>query len=205
MTNKELMADDNSLNLRYYMNGTVDTITFCDQTLTDDQIEFMTTNLPSKCRKVRFLRTELTDIGISHIAENLLLRRDGGSNLMHLCLSGASVTDEGVNSLCNALLAGNNKLQSLNLELNERITFVGARALAEMLKMNNQGGCLEVLDISYTMIGRNGVYAVCKSLENNIKLKQLDITGTLTIEERKDEELKDLLQGISERLQLIHY
>jgi hypothetical protein len=40
------MADDNSLNLRYYMNGTVDTITFRDQTLTDDQIEFITRNLP---------------------------------------------------------------------------------------------------------------------------------------------------------------
>jgi hypothetical protein len=165
----------------------------------------MTTNLPSKCRKVRFLRTELTDIGVSYIAENLLQRRYGESYLTHLCLSGASVTDEGVNSLCKALLAGNNKLQSLNLELNGRITSVGGRALAEMLKMNNQGGYLEVLDISYTMIGRDGVCAICKSLENNIKLKQLDITGTLTIEEREHEELKKLLQKVSERMQIIHY
>jgi hypothetical protein len=74
-----------------------------------------------------------------------------------------------------------------------------------MLKMNNQDGCLEVLDISYTMIGRDGVYAVCKSLENNIKLKQLDITGILTIEEREHEELKELLQKVSERLEIIHY
>ncbi len=91
------------------------------------------------------------------------------------------------------------------MELNGRITSVGARALAEMLKMNNQDGCLEVLDISYTMIERDGVYALCKSLKNNIKLKQLDITGTLTIEEREHEELKELLEKVSERLEIIHY
>jgi hypothetical protein len=138
MTTKELMADDNSLNLRYYMNGTVDTITFRNQTLSDDQIEFITTNLPSSCQKLIFQHTELTDIGVSHIAENLLLRGGSGPKLTFLCLTGASVTDEGVKSLCSALLAGNNKLQTLSLELNEKITFVGARALVEMLEMKNQ-------------------------------------------------------------------
>lgn len=164
----ELMAGDNSLNLRYYMNGTTDRLTFRDQALTDDQIEFITTNLPSSCRKLIFHRTELTDIGINYIAENLLLRGGVGSNLTFLCLANASVTDDDVNSLCNALLAGNNKLQKLNLEINEGITSVGAKALAEMLKMNNQRGCLEILDVSYTMIGRDGVYAICKSWENII-------------------------------------
>jgi hypothetical protein len=55
------------------------------------------------------------------------------------------------------------------------------------------------------MIERDGVYAICKSLEKNTKLRLLDVTGTLTIEEKEDEELKELLERISERLEIINY
>lgn len=75
---------------------------------------------------------------MSYIAENLLLRGRIGIKLTNLCLSNASTTDNGVNSLCKAYLVGNDKLQKLRLDLNEAITVVGAKALSEMLKMNNE-------------------------------------------------------------------
>lgn len=198
------MTDDNSLNLRYYMNGTTNTLKFYDKTLTDDQIEFITTNLPLKCQTLIFRHTKLTDIGINYIAINLLLRGGAESNLTHLCVSGASITDDSVINLCNALSAKNNKLKKLILELNP-ITVIGAKAIAEMLKMNNQHGCLELLDISYTMIGRDGVYTICQSLENNTKLKTLDISCILTNEERLDKEMNELLEIVNRKLNLLNY
>ncbi|CAF3806152.1 unnamed protein product, partial [Rotaria sp. Silwood1] len=137
-----------------------DTCTFRDhETLTDDQIDFITTNLPLNCRKLVFRGTELTDIGVSYIATNLLLRGGNRSNnLMHLCLSNATISDDGVKSICCALLSNkNNKLGSLILDLNTGITCVGAQALGEMLEKMNHGN-LKLLDLSYTSIGRDGVY-----------------------------------------------
>ncbi|CAF1680855.1 unnamed protein product [Rotaria magnacalcarata] len=195
-----------TLNLRNYMNGS-DACTFREHhALTDDDVEFITTYLPLDCRSLIFIHTELTDTGVNHIATNLLLR--GGNNLTNLSLIDAFVTDEGVKSLCDALISNkNNKIQKLNLSLNNSITCIGARAISKLFEDTNQSK-LEVLDVSYTMIGYDGVYGLCESLlqNTNIKLKCLDLTGTLTLKEKmQDKDMKDIINKIkSSRVETLY-
>ncbi|CAM4842256.1 unnamed protein product [Rotaria magnacalcarata] len=180
-----------TLNLRNYMNGSDACIFREHHALTDDDVEFITTYLPLDCRSLIFIHTELTDTGVNHIATNLLLR--GGNNLTNLSLIDAFVTDEGVKSLCDALISNkNNKIQKLNLSLNNSITCIGARAI----------------NVSYTMIGYDGVYGLCESLlqNTNIKLKCLDLTGTLTLKEKmQDKDMKDIINKIkSSRVETLY-
>ncbi|CAF1065253.1 unnamed protein product [Didymodactylos carnosus] len=143
------------------MHGTTDTCRINDQTLTDDQVEFISLNLPSSCTSLSLSRTELTETGISYLATTLLLRGNSNkSNLKFLSLYSTKLTDEGVRLLCRALIDGQNtKLQYLYIQSNETITEVGAHEIAQMLEVN-QG--LEMLDLSYTSIARQGVFEVCK-------------------------------------------
>ncbi|CAF1307751.1 unnamed protein product [Adineta steineri] len=185
------------VNIRQHMNGTTDTCTFRNETLTDDDIEYITLNLPSTCRYLRFSSTKLSETAVSYIAENLLLRGNN-FNLKSLSLYGTNLTDEGITNLCRALIDGNNhQLQSMDIELNN-ITDVGAREIAKMLEVN-QG--LKRLDISYMNIGREGIMHILTALEEkNRTLKTLDITGSIST----DENINEIIQRIHERVNVIN-
>jgi Ran GTPase-activating protein (RanGAP) involved in mRNA processing and transport len=200
------MAED-SINIRYYMHGTTDTCCINDQTLTDDQVEFISLNLPSTCTSLSLARTELTLTSIGFLATNLLLRGNSlQSNLKYLYLYNTKLTDEGVQLLCRALIDGQNKkLQKLDIQLNPGITEIGAHEIARMLAVN-QG--LKVLDLSYNSIGRRGVFEVCQSLDmkNDATLQYLDISFNLTSAEKTaDQELNELLERLGQRVHILNY
>lgn len=200
------MTED-SINIRYHMHGTTDTCRVNDQTLTDDQVEFISLNLPPTCTSLSLSRTELTTTGISYLAVNLLLRGNSNqSNLKYFSLYNTHLTDAGVRLLCRALIDGQNKkLQSLDIQLNPRITEIGAHEIAGMLAVN-QGW--KVLDLSYNSIGREGVFEVCKSLDmkSNVTLQYLDISFNLTpMEKNDDRELNELLKRVSQRMEIVNY
>ena len=198
---------EGSINIRYHMNGTTDTCHVNDQTLTDDQVEFISLNLPSTCTSLSLSRTELTTTGLSYLAANLLLRGNSNqSNFTYLSLYNTHLTDEGVRLLCRALIDGQNKkLQSLDIQLNPKITEIGAHEIANMLAVNPG---LKVLDLSYNSIGRQGVFEVCKSLDmkSNVTLKYLDISFNLTPGEKNDDrELNELLERVGQRVKIVNY
>ena len=200
------MADD-YVNIRYYMHGTTDTCSINDQTLRDDQVEFISLNLPASVTCLSLSRSELTEIGINYLATNLLLRGcSNQANFKFLSLSDTKLTDEGVRLLCRALIDGRNtKLQHLSIYLNAQITEVGAHEIAQMLAVNEG---LEVLDLSYTSIGRQGVFELCQALamKKNMTLKCLDISCNLTLEEKNnDRELNELLARVGERVNILNY
>lgn len=198
---------DAYMNIRYYMHGTTDTCTISDQTVTDDQVEFISSNLPASVTTLNLSRTVLTEIGIGYLATNLLLRgRNNQVNLKSLSLSNTKLTDGGVRLLCRALIDGRNtKLQHLSICINGQITQVGAHEIAQMLEVNEG---LEVLDLSYTSIGRQGVFELCRVLvlKKDATLKCLDISCTLTLEEKNnDRPLNELLEKVSQRVNILNY
>lgn len=197
---------ETTINIRYHMNGTTDNCRFDNQHLTDEQIEFITLNLPTTCTSLSFARTEMTYAGFDYVATNLLLRGNSNQlNIKSLMLYDTKLTDQGVALLCQALIDGrNSKLEHLNISLNPGVTGVGAQEIARMLAVN-QG--LRTLDLSYTSIGGSGVFEVCQALDRkeNITLQCLDISFSLSPEEKVDEKLQVLLKKINHRLTLLNY
>ena len=189
------------------MHGTTDICSINDQTLTDDQVEFISSNLPFTVTSLSLSGTELMETGVNYLATNLLLRSNSNQlKFKSLSLYNTKLTDEGVRLLCRALIDGQNiKLRHLNISLNGQITEVGARAIAQMLEVNEG---LEVLDMSYTSIGRQGILELYQALarKKNVVLKCLDISGNLTSEERtNNRELSELLERVSERVNVLNY
>ncbi|UJR11037.1 hypothetical protein I4U23_015221 [Adineta vaga] len=186
-----------TINIRQHMNGTTCTCTFSNESLTDDQIEELTLYLPSTCQNLRLSRVDLSETAVNYIAENLLLRGNN-SHLKSLSLYCTKLTDEGITSICRAMVDGDNhKLRFLDIQLNN-ITDIGALEIAKMLEVNKG---LEILDMSYMNILHDGFMAVLTALvEKNRTLKILDFTGSTAI----DESMKEMIVKIKDRVHIIN-
>ena len=198
---------ESTINIRCHMNGTTDHCCFNNQELTDEQIAFITLNLPVMCTSLNLARTDMTYTGFGYVATNLLLRGNSKQlNIKSLILYDTALTDQGVALLCRALIDGrNSKLEHLNISLNPHVTAAGAQEIARMLAVN-QG--LRTLDLSYTSIGGSGVFDVCQALDRKdaIPLRCLDISFSLSPDEKEsNEELQKLLKRINQRLTLLDY
>ncbi|CAF0977115.1 unnamed protein product [Adineta ricciae] len=163
----------------------------------DEQIEEITLYLPSSCQYLRFSGVELSEKAVNFIGENLLLRGKS-SNLQHLSLCNTKLTDEGITCLCHALINGKNcRLRSLDVQLNN-FTDIGAHEIAKMLEVNKG---LEMLDISYLQLTRDGIMVILTALvEKNRTLTTLDMTSSILI----DENMKNLLKRIEDRVRVIN-
>jgi hypothetical protein len=94
-------------------------------------------------------------------------------------------TAEGITAIADAMRV-NGVLTSLNLSSNDiggywdddqktRVfTPVGPKAIADALLVN---GALTMLSLAQNMLGEEGTKAICEALEQNKKLKELDISG----------------------------
>ena len=115
-------------------------------------------------------RGTYTAEGITAIAD--ALRVKGG--LTALDLSYNRLEDEGVSAVCKAIQSNKEtKLASLNFK-NNGIGPVGANAVAAMVAVT---GALTKLSLAQNKLEEAGTKAICKALEQNTTLKELNISG----------------------------
>ena len=96
----------------------------------------------------------------------------GGLTALDLSCNG--LRDEGVSAVCEAVQSNNEtKLASLNFK-NNHIGPGGANAVAAMVAVT---GALTKLSLAQNKLEEAATKAICKALEQNTTLKELDISG----------------------------
>ena len=164
--------------------------------ITDEGVESLAKALVvnSSLQELNVRENEIGDNGIDHIA-NTSLQTDTCS-IKVLNISQCSISDEGAKSLAKAL-AVNRSLQELNISAN-KIHDIGLTRIATALRRNstmtklNISQCsisdegaeslaanacsLQVLNISYNMIGSNGIFCIVTALQTITTTKTLYIS-----------------------------
>lgn len=164
--------------------------------LSDDDVAVVVEEamVRKQCTGLELRDDRLTSKGISFIAEALRCN----STLVRLDLRANDLCDQSIALLMDVLSVERTNLESLNLSDN-RITRVGATAVADMLEINDH---LTHLWLEVNRIDDRGVEAIATALEkSNRTLEQLYLSGNERI---TDESVPALIRMVKTNRSLTH-